>query len=161
MPKPPDLTEMPEVTVTNLTTRLANLTQLEQVIRATLAYEQATVRAVYLSLVDESAIATLNERDRGKIGPTDVLSYPFDDSFPAGDGGELIISPAVAERHATAAGHQLADELNLLTVHSTLHLLGYKDETTLGATEMERRTALILHCQATGGQTVAGKASGG
>ena len=39
--------------------------------------------------------------------------------------GELVLSYPYAERQATNAGHPVAEELALLTVHGVLHLLGY------------------------------------
>jgi probable rRNA maturation factor len=39
--------------------------------------------------------------------------------------GDLVLCPAVAERQATEAGHATSDEIDLLTVHGILHLLGY------------------------------------
>jgi probable rRNA maturation factor len=39
--------------------------------------------------------------------------------------GDLVLCPAVAERQAEEAGHATADEIDLLTVHGILHLLGY------------------------------------
>ena len=39
--------------------------------------------------------------------------------------GDLVLCPAVATTQAEAAGHGAQDELDLLTVHGILHLLGY------------------------------------
>ena len=39
--------------------------------------------------------------------------------------GDLMLCPAVAERQAVTAGHTTDAELELLTVHGILHLLGY------------------------------------
>ena len=39
--------------------------------------------------------------------------------------GDLVLCPAVAERQAVSAGHSTQAELELLTVHGILHLLGY------------------------------------
>ena len=39
--------------------------------------------------------------------------------------GDLVLCPAVAEAQAKTAGHSTAAELDLLTVHGILHLLGY------------------------------------
>jgi probable rRNA maturation factor len=36
-----------------------------------------------------------------------------------------VVCPVVAEQQAKAAGHAVQDELDLLTVHGILHLLGY------------------------------------
>ena len=39
--------------------------------------------------------------------------------------GDIVLCPEFATKQARAAGHGLADELQLLTVHGVLHLLGY------------------------------------
>jgi probable rRNA maturation factor len=39
--------------------------------------------------------------------------------------GDLMLCPPVAERQGAAAGHGTDAELELLTVHGILHLLGY------------------------------------
>src|SRR3954470_9166568 len=86
-----------------------------------------------IKAVDEPTIATLNEQWMDKEGPTDVLAFPMDELRPGlvsedpeeGVLGDLVLCPAVAERQATEAGHPTKDEVELLTVHGILHLLGY------------------------------------
>ena len=39
--------------------------------------------------------------------------------------GDVVLCPQVAAKQAETAGHTTADELDLLTVHGILHLLGY------------------------------------
>lgn len=64
-------------------------------------------------------------------GATDVLSFPMDEIKPhsasAGAGmlGDIVLCPAFASKQADEAGHSLQEELELLTVHGVLHLLGY------------------------------------
>ncbi|WP_332644619.1 rRNA maturation RNase YbeY [Aeromicrobium sp.] len=86
-----------------------------------------------LRLVDPATIAVLNKQWMDKEGPTDVLSFPMDELTPGRDGeeapegylGDIALCPQVAEQQAPAAGHTTQDEVNLLTVHGILHLLGY------------------------------------
>jgi probable rRNA maturation factor len=92
-----------------------------------------------IKLVDEGTIAELNERWMEKQGPTDVLAFPMDELRPGladedpeeGVLGDLVLCPQVAERQATEArekgqaGYTTTDEVDLLTVHGILHLLGY------------------------------------
>ena len=83
--------------------------------------------------VDEATIAELNERWMEKEGPTDVLAFPMDELRPGlvnedpEDGvlGDLVLCPAIAEKQGEAAGHGKDAEIELLTVHGILHLLGY------------------------------------
>jgi probable rRNA maturation factor len=95
-------------------------------------------------LVDTPTMTGLHERWMGEPGPTDVLAFPMDelrpphqagartDRGPAAEPepppgllGDVVLCPPVAADQATAAGHDLTAELELLTVHGILHLLGY------------------------------------
>jgi len=86
-----------------------------------------------IKLVDEATIAQLNEQWMEKEGPTDVLAFPMDELRPGrvnedpeeGVLGDLVLCASVAARQAEEAGHPAAEELQLLTVHGILHLLGY------------------------------------
>jgi probable rRNA maturation factor len=86
-----------------------------------------------IKAVDEPTIAQLNEQWMEKEGPTDVLAFPMDELRPGlvdeepeeGVLGDLILAPSVAERQGEAAGHGLVAEIELLTTHGILHLLGY------------------------------------
>jgi probable rRNA maturation factor len=87
-------------------------------------------------LVDVDYMTELNHRWMGGEGPTDVLAFPMDEgSVDHGPGevssgepallGDIVLCPEVAAKQAATAGHSAGDELNLLTVHGALHLLGY------------------------------------
>lgn len=86
-----------------------------------------------IKAVDEATIAELNEQWMEKEGPTDVLAFPMDELRPGlldeepeeGVLGDLVLCPAVAEKQGEAAGHGVEAEIELLTVHGILHLLGY------------------------------------
>lgn len=70
----------------------------------------------------------LNSRFLQVDQTTDVLAFPADFHDPDTDGpylGDVVISYPQAESQAEAGGHQVEDELQLLTVHGVLHLLGY------------------------------------
>jgi probable rRNA maturation factor len=92
-----------------------------------------------VTAVDEDTIAELNAKWMDKDGPTDVLAFPMDELRPGkvneepeeGVLGDLVLCPAVAVRQAEEAagkgqsGYTPTDELDMLTVHGILHLLGY------------------------------------
>ncbi|GGF31766.1 endoribonuclease YbeY [Marmoricola endophyticus] len=86
-----------------------------------------------VTAVDEDTIAELNAKWMDKEGPTDVLAFPMDELRPGqvnedpeeGVLGDLVLCPVVAAAQAETAGHGVVDELDLLTVHGILHLLGY------------------------------------
>lgn len=111
--------------------------RFEQLVRRTLEAEGRSLGRVTVSFVDTVTIKALNRKHRGQAKPTDVLSWPFDASFPQGDGGEVVICREQAEPTGPAT-------IDRLLVHGVLHLLGYKDETGADLAEMERRTDRIL-----------------
>ena len=83
--------------------------------------------------VDIATMSALHQQWMDEDGPTDVLSFPMDELRPGTDDedpepgllGDVVLCPAVAAQQATAAGHPTAQELDLLTTHGILHLLGY------------------------------------
>jgi probable rRNA maturation factor len=83
--------------------------------------------------VDVATMSALHQQWMDEDGPTDVLSFPMDELRPGTDDedpepgllGDVVLCPAVAAQQAAAAGHPTAQELDLLTTHGILHLLGY------------------------------------
>lgn len=110
---------------------IVGLTQLCRFVMRRMRLHPAT--ELCLRLVNPDTIAVLNEQWMEKKGPTDVLSFPMDELSPGDEGeessegylGDIALCPQVAMEQAPAAGHSAADEINLLTVHGILHLLGY------------------------------------
>ena len=83
--------------------------------------------------VDVDTMSALHQQWMDEEGPTDVLSFPMDELRPGTEDeepepgllGDVVLCPAVAAPQAASAGHSTDDELDLLTVHGILHLLGY------------------------------------
>jgi probable rRNA maturation factor len=77
---------------------------------------------------DDVFIKNLNHKFRQVDAPTDVLSFPTGEVDPDTTDlylGDVVISLPRAQEQASAGGHALLEELQLLVVHGTLHLLGY------------------------------------
>ncbi|MFI6348953.1 rRNA maturation RNase YbeY [Streptomyces sp. NPDC050560] len=90
-------------------------------------------------VVDTAAMEQLHIQWLDLPGPTDVMSFPMDELRPPGKDddeppqgllGDIVLCPEVAERQAEEAPtrHTMDEELQLLTVHGLLHLLGYDHE---------------------------------
>jgi len=80
--------------------------------------------------VERDAIAQLNRLHLGASGATDVLSFPIDSDDDLDDAeirmvGDVVICPSVAAENAAGHAGSYPDELALLLVHGTLHLLGH------------------------------------
>lgn len=103
-----------------------------------------------LSFVGSDEMAALNAAHRGVDRPTDVLAFGADDgSAPRADDeprlvGDVVICPSVAASNAAVHGKTVDDELALLVVHGTLHLLGYDHVSDSDAELMEGRERELL-----------------
>jgi len=90
-----------------------------------------------VALVTDGRMRALNRDFRGLDKPTDVLSFR---TSPRGGFkgylGDIVISVETAERQARRLRSTLPRELEILTLHGFLHLLGYDHETDDG--EMRR-----------------------
>lgn len=98
-----------------------------------LRWERARSTRVEVALVDASAMRRLNRRVTGRRGLTDVLAF----GLPQPDGrmlGDVYVCPAAAERYVREQGGVLAEEVVRLTVHGTLHVLGYDHPEGAGRT---------------------------
>jgi probable rRNA maturation factor len=101
-------------------------------VAAALAVEEQSGEVTVVVTTDE-AVAELNAQYRDTEGPTDVLSFPAQDPTPGFVAapemdaylGDIIIALPYTRRQAERVGKSLRDELRLLAIHGTLHLLGY------------------------------------
>jgi probable rRNA maturation factor len=118
-----------------------------------------------LLFVDEGSMAELNQRFMEKVGPTDVLAFPIDETGPIGRWpdagttgpdrdedqieaplllGDVVLCPAVAARQAVDHSVTVDDELALLVVHGVLHVLGYDHAEADEAARMQARERELL-----------------
>ena len=108
---------------------------VRRAIEATLEYESYKNNAEFsVTFTDNAKIQSINKDFRGIDKPTDVLSFPLTDyecsdlplaNDPQGSLGDIVISLERAKEQADEFGHSFEREVAFLTVHSTLHLLGY------------------------------------
>jgi probable rRNA maturation factor len=86
-----------------------------------------------VAFVDDDEMERLHLEWMGLPGSTDVLSFPMDELRAPADGepapvgvlGDLVLAPAFVSRQAADHGVTTDHELELLTVHGVLHLLGH------------------------------------
>lgn len=82
---------------------------------------------VSVSFVGDEEIHELNRDYRGVDRTTDVLSFPMDDEF-TNMLGDIVININKVIEQAKEYGHSEKREISYLTVHSTLHLMGFDHE---------------------------------
>jgi probable rRNA maturation factor len=96
--------------------------------------------SVGVRFADDAEVQRLNRIYRHKDKTTDVLSFASG-AVGAGDGGQvdlgdLVISMPQVRRQAKEIGRRPIDELALMLVHGTLHLLGWDHESLADETKM-------------------------
>ena len=103
-------------------------------------------RELTIRVTDLEESAELNERYRNKTGPTNVLSFPFED--PPGVVtevlGDLVICAPVVQREADEQGKLPEAHWAHMLIHGVLHLCGYDHMEASDANEMEKLETGIL-----------------
>jgi probable rRNA maturation factor len=96
-----------------------------------LVYEDVKDGELTILVTDDEQMQKLNQAHRQDDTTTDVLAFPAGYTDPDTNSiylGDVIISYPRAADQASAGGHHLKLEIQLLTIHGVLHLLGYDDE---------------------------------
>lgn len=99
-----------------------------------------------IRLVDVAESAELNLHYRKKTGPTNILSFPGELSDALGVYllGDLVICAPLMAEEATQQQKTFEQHWAHLTVHGTLHLLGYDHQTEEEAAVMENLEIAVL-----------------
>lgn len=102
---------------------------------------------VSVRIVDSDEMANLNATYRGKKGTTNVLSFPAD--LPAELDipllGDIVICAPVVRTEAQQQGKSETAHWAHMTIHGTLHLLGYDHIDEDEAAIMEALESAILN----------------
>lgn len=102
---------------------------LEQAARLVLQLDfQEEIPSLTIKITGDQEILELNTTYRGIQKATDVLSFEADYIDPDLGSrylGDVVISYPQAAEQAERGGHPVEAELQLLTVHGLLHLMGY------------------------------------
>jgi probable rRNA maturation factor len=124
--------------------------RLTEAVQSVLSMHDVSAQAMVSVIIGtDEQLREMNMRYRGIDEATDILSFP---SQPLPEGvdedsgylGDIIIAlPYVASR-ARRENHNLHDELLLLLVHGSLHLIGYDHDTQENQAEMWRVQAEAL-----------------
>lgn len=105
-----------------------NLKPLKELLEKLVFHYELDDPEITLALVDNQAIKELNRKYLNKNEPTDVLSFPIGEN--GADGlfylGDIIISVPYAALQSETKPCNLNKELEVLTIHGFLHLLGFE-----------------------------------
>jgi probable rRNA maturation factor len=138
-----------------------------ETIRAALGSRPAEVE---LTLCSDAEMTRLNFDHMSERGPTDVLAFPLhewtvenghshladDDGQPSGEAagrsplvlGDVVIDLDQAVRQAAEGDWSVPEEVALLAIHGTLHLIGHDHDDPDGEAamrELEHRVLTVLH----------------
>ena len=109
---------------------LPELAQFEAWVSATIIAASEQIRdeaELTIRIVDSEESQQLNHQYRGKDKSTNVLSFPFQN--PPGITlpllGDLVVCKEVVEKEATEQEKPLISHWAHMTIHGTLHLLGF------------------------------------
>ena len=141
-----------EVQVAAAFARQVDATDLHAAAAAVLVSEGQVDGEITLVVTDDAQVRELNARYRGVDSATDVLAFPargpekrlVEPQEAAKYLGDVIIAYPRASAQAEAAANPVANELRLLVVHGTLHLLGYGHATPEEEAAMWARQEEIL-----------------
>ena len=123
-----------------------DLDLLERAALTTLTNQEAQ-GDITIVLTDDAQMQQLNRDFLGSDAPTDVLSFPALETDPETGRrylGDILISVPRADDQAGAADHALEEEVRLLIVHGTLHLLGHDHADADDKTKMWAAQAEVL-----------------
>jgi len=92
--------------------------------------------SVSIVFTDDRFIKNMNKRYLRHNRTTDVISFPLQDGSELD--GEVYVNLDQAKRQARDYGVTFRNEVKRLLIHGTLHLLGYRDSTSLLKKKMRR-----------------------
>lgn len=117
--------------------RLKQKRQLQRWIAETIDGQGFQLEALNVVLVDDKRIALLNEEHLKHKGPTDVITFQYNDKAGPID-GEVYISMETVAVNAKRFRVSLEEELHRVMIHGVLHLCGYSDKTVAAKEAMKK-----------------------
>ncbi len=101
-----------------------------------------------LRIVDPAEMTDLNSHYRKKKGPTNVLSFPFDEPFDETSKrtylGDIVICAEIVNNEALTQQKTNDAHWAHIVIHGSLHLLGFDHIEDADAEKMEKKEIQIL-----------------
>lgn len=102
--------------------------------------------ALSITVMGNDEMQLLNKQYRNKDKPTNILSFPCEiPNVPNGFLGDLVICAPVIQQEALEQAKTETAHWAHMTIHGTLHLLGFDHETAEEAQEMEQLEIDLLN----------------
>jgi len=113
---------------------------------ATVALQGRGEAELLIRLVEKNESRQLNARYRNRDKPTNVLSFPADlpQEIDLPLLGDVVICAPLVAQEAEEQNKSSLSHWAHLTIHGTLHLLGYDHQTEQEAAEMESLETCLL-----------------
>ena len=129
--------------------------RLLKVVQDTLQHANLTQGELTIVVTSDEAVQQLNQAYRQVDAPTDVLSFEANEAelsdtrfvLPPGTPsylGDIIIAAPTAIKQAAEKQHTAFEEILLLAIHGTLHLVGYDHMTPADKETMWHIQEMIL-----------------
>jgi probable rRNA maturation factor len=114
-----------EVSIAESVASPVDAARIEAAVRHVLRAEGIHEAEISVALLDDAAIASMNQEYLEHDGPTDVITFAMHegDEPPLGD---IYVGVEQAVRQAAEFGATPADEVLRLAMHGTLHVLGFE-----------------------------------
>ena len=122
--------------------RRVSLGVMKGIVRRVLRGERVGRAALTVIYSDSPRCRKMNREFLGHDEVTDVISFCLEP--PPELEGEVYVNLDRARQQARRYGVSIASEIARLTVHGTLHLVGYDDRTVLDAQRMQNRQEAYL-----------------
>nr|P57517.1 RecName: Full=Endoribonuclease YbeY [Buchnera aphidicola str. APS (Acyrthosiphon pisum)] len=108
--------------------------------------KKKNINIITIRIVDEWEIKKLNFNYRKKNKPTNILSFPFNKFIKINYKllGDLVLCKNIIEKESLKYNKSLESHWAHITIHGTLHLLGYDHQNNKEADIMERLENKIM-----------------
>ncbi|NPA24981.1 MAG: rRNA maturation RNase YbeY [Deltaproteobacteria bacterium] len=109
-----------------------DLEQVRRMLQTVLEELGLEKRDLEVELVDDDAIADLNEKFFSRLRPTNVISFPLEEETGgSGQGaggplGSIVVSVETATRETGDLGYSVEEGVVYYLIHGLLHLIGYE-----------------------------------
>ncbi len=91
-----------------------------RILKYVLNKERVQHMSLGIRFIDDTEMIRHNRMYRKKRGPTDVLSFGYED-----EAGDIIIDVDDVRRVVSVQGGRMRDQVGMLLVHGLLHILDY------------------------------------